>query len=181
MSDESSHVALLRGINVGGKHRLPMQELREIFEESGCTDVRTYIQSGNVVFRCEHGMKDQIPTRIEAAIRERCGFEAPVVLRSAAEMEQIVANNPFVDAASDEKALHVMFLSERPSEVAVSSLDPHRSTPDRFELVGGEIFLYCPKGVARTKLTTQYFDSTLGTVSTARNWRTVRTLVEMSR
>lgn len=158
-----------------------MDDLREICEQSGCAEIRTYIQSGNVVFRCGGLEVSRLGTQIEKGIRERCGFDAPVIIRSAEAMEAIVAANPFASTALDENTLHVIFLRDQPDETLVSQLDPDRSPPDQFLVSGREIFLRCPKGVARTKLTNQYFDSKLQTVSTSRNWKTVRTLVEMTR
>lgn len=180
MTTESTFVALLRGINVGGKHRLPMEELREIFEQTGCDQVRTYIQSGNVVFRAEAAALPALGPQVEAAIGDRYGFQSPVIFRSAAELDDIVARNPFT-GETDEESLHVMFLRSTPSAGAVSALDPDEFAPDDFAVSGREIFLRCPNGVARSRLTSRYFDSRLETVSTVRNWRTVRTLLEMSR
>ncbi|MGD2115512.1 MAG: DUF1697 domain-containing protein [Acidobacteriota bacterium] len=177
-------IALLRGINVGGKHKLPMAALRSIFEEAGCGEVRTYIQSGNVVFTAEPDLAARVPERIGREIEARFGFTSPVVTRSAAELAEVAASNPFVDPSVeegvDEKALHVLFLRDAPAAAQVAALDPDRSPPDRYTVRGREVYLCCPQGVARTKLTTRYFDSRLETVSTLRNWRTVRKLLELA-
>jgi uncharacterized protein (DUF1697 family) len=174
------HVALLRGINLGGKHRLPMAELVEMFTAAGCTEVRTYIQSGNVVFQAGAALARKVPELVGRAIAEGYGFEVPMVTRTAAELERIIDNNPFLERAAEPKALHVMFLRDRPSEAAVEALDPDRSPPDEFGVRGRHIYLRCPNGVARSKLTNQYFDSKLETVSTSRNWNTVLKLREMA-
>ena len=100
--------------------------------------------------------------------------------RTADELEKVVKRNPFNKIGADPKRLHVSFLENRPSASAVRGLDPDRSPPDEFVVSGREIFLYCPNGVARTKLTNQYFDSKLRTVSTVRNWKTVLKLVELA-
>lgn len=175
------HIALLRGINVGGKHRLPMKDLTEIFREAGCTEVRTYIQSGNVVFQAENGLAGRIPELVAEAISDRFGFTAPVVMRTVAELEDVAGSNPFLEHGADPKALHVVFLVDRPTEAQVAELDPERSPPDEFVVRGREIYLHCPKGVARSKLTAPYFDATLGTTGTQRNWRTVRKLLELAK
>jgi len=174
------HVALLRGVNVGGKHRLAMADLAAMFAEAGCRDVRTYIQSGNVVFKAGKTLARAVPERVSRSIAETHGFDAPVVTRTAAELREIVRNNPFLTRGADVKALHVVFLRDRPAKAAVASLDPTRSFPDEFALRGRDVYLRCPNGVARTRLTTQYFDSRLQTVSTARNWNTVLKLLEMA-
>jgi uncharacterized protein (DUF1697 family) len=174
------HIALLRGINVGGKHRLPMKDLAGIFREAGCTDVRTYIQSGNVVFQAEDGLAERIPAVVADGISERFGFTAPVVTRTAAELEDVAGHNPFLEDGADPKTLHVVFLADRPSDVRIAELDPDRSPPDEFVVRGRELYLHCPNGVGRSKLTAPYFDATLGTTSTQRNWRTVGKLLELA-
>ena len=172
------HVALLRGINVGGKNRLPMRDLAAIFSDLGCEDVRTYIQSGNVVYRAEAALARRIPDLVVRTVAKDWGFEAPVVTRSAKELHAAASHNPFLRAGIDPRALHVAFLGTRPSAARVAGLDPRRSPGDEFAVRGREIYLCLPNGVARTKLTNQYFDSTLATVSTLRNWTTVLTLCE---
>jgi uncharacterized protein (DUF1697 family) len=177
------HVALLRGINVGGNNSLPMDVLVTMFGDTGCREVQTYIQSGNVVFRASAALASRVPSAIAKAVERRFGFRAPIVMRTAAELAAVVQGNPFVRACAgvDEKALHVMFLADRPSAGRLAALDPDRSPGDAFEVHGRETYLLCPNGVARTKLTNDYFDTTLATTSTMRNWRTVLKLVEMTR
>jgi uncharacterized protein (DUF1697 family) len=174
------YVALLRGINVGGKNRLPMAVLVTMFADAGCSEVRTYIQSGNVVLRATAAIASRVPSAVAKVVERRFGFRAPVVMRTAGELAAIVRGNPFVRVGVDEKALHVMFLADRPSARKIAELDPDRSPGDAFEVHGREIYLFCPNGVARTKLTNPYFDTKLATTSTMRNWRTVQTLVEMT-
>jgi len=174
------HVALLRGINVGGKHPVPMPELAALFAGAGCGDVRTYIQSGNVIFRADAALAARLPALAAEAIRERFGFPVPVVLRRADELAAAAAANPFLAEGAEPKALHVAFLADAPAPAAVAGLEPDRSPPDRFLVVGREVYLHCPNGVARTRLTTAWLDSRLATVSTLRNWRTVLTLARMA-
>jgi len=177
----SVHVALLRGINVGGKHKLPMKALAAMFEDAGCSDVRTYIQSGNVVFGAGTALARRVPGVVGKAIRREFGFDAPIVTRTDKEIESVAANHPFHKRGVDPKSLHVGFLLDRPSKAKVAALDPDRSPPDRFAVRGGEVYFLFPNGAARTKLTSQYFDSTLGTVMTVRNWNTVHKLLDMTR
>jgi len=176
----SRHIALLRGINVGGKHRLPMAELVAVFEAAGARDVATYIQSGNVLFTASAAAARRIPAGVERAIAARFGFEAPVIVRTAAELRRVAGANPFLRAGTDGAGLHVGFLKDRPSAAATRALDPRRSPPDRVALNGRELYLEFPNGSARTRFTSAYLDSTLRTTCTVRNWRTVLTLVEMS-
>jgi uncharacterized protein (DUF1697 family) len=173
-----THVALLRGINVGGNNMLPMKELAQIFSDAGCTGVRTYIQSGNVIFDAPAGAPG-ICDGIKARIEKRYGYRVPLILRTSAQLRKTIRDNPYLKAGADEKALHVYFLADSPTASAIAALDPGRSAPDVFHLRGQEIYLYLPNGMARTKLTNAYFDSKLSTVCTARNWATVLKLSEM--
>ena len=174
------HVALLRGVNVGGKHRLPMRDLAEMFRDAGCADVRTYIQSGNVVFAAGAALARRVPGIVGDAIERRFGFDTPLVIRTAGELAEIVRRNPFVKAGADPATLHVAFLRDRPGRAQIAALDPGVSPPDEFRVNGREVYLRCPNGVGRSKLTAPYFDTRLKTVSTARNWRTVLALLDMA-
>lgn len=173
------HVALLRGINVGGKNKLPMKALAAMFADEACIDVRTYIQSGNVVFGASPGLAAELPARIPERIADQFGFRPPVVVRTAAQLEQVVAANPFLTDGAPEAALHVLFLAGAPDPARLAALDPDRSPPERIAAAGQEIYLHAPHGLARSKFTNDYFDRTLATISTARNWRTVTTLLAM--
>ena len=174
------HIALLRGINVGGRNRLPMKSLASMFEDAGCERVRTYIQSGNVVFAAAPALARRIATVITGAISEQFGFEIPIVTRTADEVGAIVRANPLLQAGVDERTLAVAFLADRPGATEVAALDPDRSPPDTFVVHGREIYLRFPNGLARTKLTNAYFDSRLATTSTVRNWKTTLKLLELA-
>lgn len=174
-----SYVALFRGVNVGGKNRLPMKELVQLFADAGCGNVRSYIQSGNVVFEADEKAAVKLPEKLGTAIAQRYGFQAPLTLRSAEEMRAVSHNNPFLQAGAPEEALHVLFLAGAPEAARVASLDENRSKPDAFAVRGREVYLWLPGGVARTKLTNEYFDSKLATISTGRNWKTVLKLCDM--
>ena len=175
----STHVALMRGINVGGKNMLPMKNLAEMFREVGCTDVRTYIQSGNVIFDVLPALVKTISGHITNRIEELFGLRIPVILRTAGEMATTSRNNPYMKTGTDEKLLYVFFLAHLPARENVSKLDPGRSVPDSFSVHDREIYVNLPNGAARTKLTNAWFDTKLATTSTARNWRTVLTLTQM--
>jgi uncharacterized protein (DUF1697 family) len=174
------HVALMRGINLAGKNSLPMKELVAIFEAAGCKDVRTYIQSGNVIYRVAASKTAKLPALVAEAILEHHGLKVPVVTRTAAELAAAAKANPFLKKGADEKSLHVVFLADQPEKARVAALDAQRSPPDCFVPKGRELYLSCPNGIGNSKLTTAYFDSKLATTSTIRNWRTVLKLVEMT-
>ena len=175
---EQRYVALLRGVNVGGKNKLPMADLREVFTAAGCAAAQTYIQSGNVVFEAAPDLAERMPEIVIRAIRERFGYETAVVVRSSEELREVAASNPF-DTSGDPRFLQVAFLEDAPGPEAVSRLDPQRSPPDAFAVVGRHVYLHYPDGVARSKLTNEYLAAQLQTASTMRNWRTVLTLLEM--
>jgi len=168
-------VALLRGINVGGRNRVPMAELRRLFEETGCGSVSSYIQSGNVLFMHESTGRDALAGRLERAVQETFGVSCPVVLRTAAELGRIACSHPF---GADTSRIHVAFLDRQPDDpAALASLD---AAPDRFELVGSEVYLLYPNGVHGSRLTGALLERRLGARATLRNWRTVTSLAELA-
>lgn len=174
------HVALLRGVNVGGKNRLPMADLAAMFTKAGGRDVATYIQSGNVVFRAAPAASARVSQAVSRAISQSFGFTVPLVIRTAEEMLAASRENPFLAAGADPETLHLGFLADLPAAAGVASLDDNRSPPDRFLVRGRDIYFHFPNGLARSKLTNAYFDSRLSTTTTVRNWRTVLALVEMA-
>ena len=171
-------MALLRGINVGGKNKLPMATLAKIFADEKCVDVRTFIQSGNVIYDAPAKAAATVGERVARRIEKELGLDVPVVVRAADELAAVPKRNPFKRAGENE--LHVMFLADAPTAAQARALDPQRSPGDELALVGRDLYLRLPNGVGRTKITNAYVDRTLGTVSTGRNWRTVLKLIELS-
>lgn len=176
----STFVALLRGINVGGRNTIPMAELKAVFSALGHEDVVTYLQSGNVVFRCSAGDEDEIAAALEGEVAKAFGVRPTVLLRTPAELRKVAGSNPYLQEEPDLSKLHVVFLSGRPARGAQARLDPERSPPDRFSLEGREIFLHVPNGFGRSKLTIDYFERVLGVKATARNWKTVTKLLALA-
>jgi len=175
-----THVALLRGINVGGKTPLAMKALAAEFVAAGCENVRTFIQSGNVIFSAAPGSyESELARLLGERLAERFGYTAPLVLRTTEELRAAIENNPYLALGAPEDMLHVMFLTRTPDADAVKKLDPERSPGDEYQVIGREIYLRLPNGMARTKLTNAYFDTKLGVTSTARNWRTTTKLLEL--
>lgn len=179
MSTRGVYVGLLRGVNVGGRHLLPMKSLTDIVAGAGARNVRTYIQSGNVIFETGTALAARLPGLVSDAILAEHGFAAPVIVRSASELARIVRANPYVPA-ENERELYVAFLADSPAADRIASLDPHRSPPDEFVVRGREIYLRYRRGAGNSRLTTAYFDSRLATTSTARNWNTTRKLLELA-
>jgi uncharacterized protein (DUF1697 family) len=172
------HILLLRGINLGN-NRIPMPELVKVVEGAGATDAKTYIASGNVVCRADPATIGALCRKVHDVVEARFGFRSPVVARSLPEWREMMAHNPF-DSVDDDKKLYVMFLADLPTPGRLAALDPDHSPGDRFVVRGRDLYLHIPRGAAETKITNAWLDRTLATVSTGRNWRTVRTLGEMA-
>jgi uncharacterized protein (DUF1697 family) len=173
----NTYIALFRGINVGGKNILPMKELAALFETLGCENVRTYIQSGNVVFQSKKVFEREHVHRIGHRVREMKGFEPRVLLVRPDQLHRAVENNPF--PTSDGKALHFFFLEAPPHQPQMDRLEAVRKTSEEFELIETVFYLYAPEGVGRSKLAASV-EQALGVPVTARNWSTVARLVAMA-
>ena len=170
-------VVLLRAANLGARNKVPMAELRRLVEEVGCTDVRTYVQSGNVVVRTSLSAAD-LAAGVRQAIRAELGHDLGVVVRTAAQLRKVVERNPF--GTSDPAKLHVAFLAERPAAVRVRDLLARDFGRDEARVVGSEVYGHYPAGYGRTKLGNAAIERILGVPATIRNWRTVTALVEMA-
>lgn len=175
MAAVQRYIALLRGVNVSGKNRIAMANLRDLFAGLGYQDVRTYIQSGNVVFLAP-ASEDTTREAIEGAIARDLGMEVTVLLRTAEDLRAITEGNPFLPAA-DPAILHVTFLAAVPATMEVSAPPSGR---DEYRIAGREIYLSCPEGYGNTKLTNSLWERRLQMRATTRNWRTVMTLLEMA-
>lgn len=176
-----TYVSLLRGINVGGHKKILMAELRAVYTALGLDPVRTYIQSGNVVFGGGKGSAATLARTLEKAIKDAFGFDVPVVIRTAADMERVVAGNPFLAEGADPSTIHVTFLGSAPSASSAAAMASYTVGPDELRVIGLEAYLHCPEGMARTKLTPMFMERSLGVIGTTRNWRTVTTLLDMAR
>lgn len=177
----NTFVALLRAINVGGKNKVSMSELKALFSSLELEDVVTYIQSGNVVFRSPTRSAHDLAAGIEQRVAEAFRISVTVLLRTPAELEEIANGNPFLCRGVDLSKLYVVFLDSPPTAEAIAQLDPERSPPDEFSPRGREIYLRLPNGAGRSKLTIDYFERRLGVAATARNWKTLVKLLELSR
>lgn len=172
-------IALLRGINVVGNNKLPMKALSALLTEMGLHDVRTYIQSGNVVFRCDQKNKAALAAKISSAVEVQHGFAPRVLLLDAAELREAIAVNPFPEATADPKSLHLFFLADVPQHPDLNSLEAIRTDSERYKLAGKVFYLHTPEGFGPSKLAARV-EKLLGVPTTARNWNTVRKLAEMA-
>ncbi|MEU2789180.1 DUF1697 domain-containing protein [Streptomyces sp. NPDC007100] len=181
----SRQIALLRGINVGGRNKFPMAQQRELFAALGHKDVTVLLQTGNIVFADPGTPPEETARAIEARIADELGFPVPVLVRTRDELAAAIAANPFPQAEAEPKTLHVTFLSAEPAHVAPlesleEALDTGAYTPDRFRLVGRELYLWCPNGIGRSKLAEAVSRARLGVTATARNWNTVTKLLALA-
>lgn len=176
----TTYVALLRAVNVGGRS-VSMQTLRDALDGAGFSSVRTYVQSGNAVFSSTARRADAVADVAEAAITSAAGLDVPVIVRSAAELAQIVASNPFIARGADARGCHVTFVRNRVKAAQLATIDRDRYMPDTFELGRREIYLYMPNGYGKTKLHNAFFEKRLGVIATTRSWNTVTKLAEMTR
>jgi uncharacterized protein (DUF1697 family) len=173
------YAALLRGVNLGAHNRIRMPELRALVEELGCTDVSTYVQSGNVVFRSGRGAAP-LAKAIGHGIRSELGLGVTVVIRNGRQLERLVAGSPFGRPKGKEHTLYVTFLAGKPDRERVRRLGEESFDPERFELVGEDVYLLFPNGYGRSKLNNALLERRLGVAATTRNWRTVTALAELT-
>lgn len=174
------YIALLRGINLAGHNSIRMAELACSFEALGFKQVKTYIQSGNVVFNANKTAPATLSKQIEAKILAEFGLTVYVLTKTAEELKRAIEHNPFVkERGIDLTRLHVTFLSAVPAESGLNKVKSWRVEPDRFSSCGCEIYLHCPEAYGTTKLSNAALEKALEVRATTRNWRTVNKLYEM--
>ena len=169
--------ALLRAVNLGSRNRVAMGDLRRVFEQAGCSDVATYIQSGNVVFAAREGDRATLARELERAVEDEFGFSSRIVLRKGAEIETLVRSHPF---GPDTSKTHVVFLADKPSSGAVRALGQEDVAPDEVAFVGRDVVLRFSGGVQGARLTGAPLERRLGVPGTMRTWRTVERLAELA-
>jgi uncharacterized protein (DUF1697 family) len=172
-------VAMLRGINLGPTRRVPMAELRALLGDAGYEDVRTYVQSGNIVLGSSQPPAE-LEREVQRLISERFGFDVPVVVRSRRQLAAVVKLNPLGDVADDPKRYQVSFLSAKLAPEVMQKLQDAAAPSERLVAHGRELYAWHPEGVARSKLWNAVAGKGLGVTATARNWTTVTTLLEMT-
>jgi uncharacterized protein (DUF1697 family) len=174
------YITLLRGINVGGRNKLPMVELREILAKVGAHDVATYIQSGNAVFRHPETTPEVLALLVGQSIEEAKGFLPQVFVFEREDLEQALKNNPFPHAVQDPKTLHLLFLSRKPENPRLDALKKLRNPTEDFHLTDRVFYLYAPYGIGRSRLAAQA-EPALGVDTTGRNWRSVSKILDLAR
>ncbi|MBX2840606.1 MAG: DUF1697 domain-containing protein [Flammeovirgaceae bacterium] len=176
------YIAILRGINVSGQKKIKMAELKSYLAELAFVNIQTYIQSGNVLFDTEATDARVLAGQVSGKIKEKYGFEVPVIVKTVAEFEKVANHNPFNETwANDDRKLLVTFLDEIPTKENLDKLKLVKSGEDEFQLIGKNIYLHCPNGYGTTKFSNNLFENKLKVTATTRNWRTVNKLVELGK
>jgi uncharacterized protein (DUF1697 family) len=173
------YAVLLRGVNVGGRNKIAMADLRRILTELGYADVQTHLQSGNAVLSSELP-PTTLASEVGAALGAQLGLRCAVLIRTGADLAEVVASNPLGREPDNPSHYFVAFLSAAPDPAAVARLQDQDFGPDRAWIGGSHGYMWCPNGMADTKLTYALLEKRLGVVATARNWNTVRKLAELT-
>jgi uncharacterized protein (DUF1697 family) len=176
-----TYISILRGINVSGQKTIKMDALRAMFEDLKFTNVKTYIQSGNVIFQYKKTDCKSLENIISQKIKEEFTFDVPVIVITKEDFENIYNNNLFVnDHNKDIQKLHVTFLSQIPNQLNINKIAGNFA-PDEFIFNETAIYLYCPEGYGSTKLNNNFFESKLKVTATTRNWKTVTELMQLAK
>lgn len=175
----TTYIAFLRGINVGGQKIIKMEKLKEIFESLQFQNVKTYIQSGNVMFESTEDSPD-ILCKIEAELESVLGYKVTSIIRTADELEKVIKQNPFSTSEGFEKQ-YVTFLHGEPAAEAVDRLMSYKNDVDDFCIINREVFLLCGKGYGKTKFSNHFLESKLDVLATTRNWKTINKVLNMMR
>jgi uncharacterized protein (DUF1697 family) len=176
-----AYIAMLRGVNVSGQKLVRMERLRESCTALGFRSIETYVQSGNIVFLDGRKSPSSLSKSIGQAILRDLGFDVPVLVRTSREMRDLIEGNPFLKERDiDRSKLYVTFLLEAAPKSVLKNLERLSGEADRFYIGRQEIYLYCPGGYGRTKLSNTAFERALSVRATTRNWKTVNTLFEMA-
>src|SRR5262245_7902337 len=173
------YIALFRGINVGGRNVLPMKELASVLGDLGALNVKTYIQSGNAVFVSPEKDTLSFSSKISLEIKKRRGFEPQVLLLELEDIERAMKKNPFPEATTDPKALHVSFLASKPGKPNLEALESLKIASERFQRIYNVFYVHAPEGTVRWKLAANV-ERHLGVPMTDRNWRTVCKILELA-
>ncbi|WP_243347896.1 DUF1697 domain-containing protein [Parabacteroides sp. FAFU027] len=176
-----TYIAILRGINVSGNRMIKMDTLRQMFSDMGFTGVKSYIQSGNIIFQSKNGNDTKFEQKITEEILFRFGFDVPVIVLSRDELRIIIEQNPYLsDKSKESNHLHVTFLTEKPLQSLVDKLNADKSLTDDFKTRGRVVYLYCPNGYSKTKISNSLIENRLKVIATTRNWKTCNELFSLA-
>lgn len=174
-----TYIVLLKGINVGGQKKIKMADLKLLLEKAGFGEIRTYIQSGNLIFKSTMDSQE-IAERIHQIIKHNYGFEMELIILTKDNLDQILSNNPFVSIVKDISKLHVTLLREHPDNDKVTQIRDYEDEPNEFVIRDNLIYLYCPDGYGRVKINNTFFERKLKVGATTRNWKTMLALSQFT-
>jgi uncharacterized protein (DUF1697 family) len=177
----TTYISILRGINVSGQKLIKMDGLKKMVENLKLENVRTYIQSGNVIFSGNETNEKELEEKIEKQIETAFGFHVPVIVLTAETLKQIIEENPFSkDTVKESGFLHVTFLGDKPKEYHIKSMEDKRQEGEEIQFSHNAVYLYCPNGYGKTKLTNSFIEGKLKVKATTRNWKTANELLAMA-
>jgi uncharacterized protein (DUF1697 family) len=176
------YISMLRGVNMAGHNKIKMTDLSALYKTLGFKDAETFIQSGNVVFsNPENTTVPEIATRIEKAILKKFNYIIPVIIRTTEELREVISINPFREEENfNSERLAVIFLYEKPSEEQIEKVKNINYPPDKFKIIGKEVFIYCPNGFGKSKIYTGFFENKMKVSGTGRNWNTINSLLAIA-
>jgi uncharacterized protein (DUF1697 family) len=178
---KTTYISILRGINVSGQKLIKMDDLRKMYEISDFQNVTTYVQSGNVIFNGDDFERSDLEQKISQQIHKTFGFEVPVIVLTIDKLKRIIDNNPFLkDSNKEHSFLYVTFLSSKPDCIGKESIESKKQDEEAIYFSENAVYLYCPKGYGRTKITNNLLESKLKVVATTRNWNTTNELLKIA-
>jgi uncharacterized protein (DUF1697 family) len=176
-----TYISILRGINVSGQKLIKMDALRKSYENMGFKNVKTYVQSGNIIFTCNHFEINDLEQKISRQIEQDFGFEVPVIVLTIEKLKQVIENNPFLkDPDKDQSFLHVTFLASKPDQYDHKTIEDKKQSGEEISISNTAVYLYCPNGYGRTKLTNNFLETKLKVGATTRNWKTTNELYKIA-
>jgi uncharacterized protein (DUF1697 family) len=177
----TTYISILRGINVSGQKLIKMDALKKLVENLKLENVRTYIQSGNVIFSGKETNEKELEEKIEKQIETDFGYQVPVIVLTAETLKQIIGQNPFSKYTEKESGfLHVTFLGDKPKEYYIKSIEDKKQEDEEIQCSDNAVYLYCPNGYGKTRLTNSFFEGKLKVKATTRNWKTTNELLAMA-
>ncbi|MBN2635729.1 MAG: DUF1697 domain-containing protein [Prolixibacteraceae bacterium] len=175
------YISILRGINVSGQKSIKMADLKTMYEKLNFSDVKTYVQSGNVVFRAGNEKTGILEQKIREKIKANFGFDVPVIVMSVDKLKTIIESNPLKDdPAKDEKFLHVTFLGSAPENYNEELILSKKAGQEEIVITSNAVYLYCPHGYGTSKLNNNFIENKLKVTATTRNWKTANELLKLA-
>lgn len=177
----TTYISILRGINVNGQKLVKMNTLKHMYENLNFENVQTYVQSGNVIFSSKQNDPETLEKTISSQIKTDFGFEVPVIVFNVETLKTIIENNPFAKhKLKDISFLHVTFLAENPTQIDKESIIEKKLSNEEIEFTSKAIYLYCPNGYGKTKLSNNFLETKLKVTATTRNWKTTNELLKLA-